>query len=85
MKIPVRYRLVLALLLIAVGVVLGWAPYRNSRLNTPSVPVTTAVVSPEPMQSSAVASATDHKDFSGKPVRITIPSLGIDVPVIDGY
>ena len=82
MNIRVRYKLVIAAVLIIAGVLLGWAPYRDSRLNTPAVPFGTLVKQPASVQNITPAS-TDQ--MYGKPVRIEIPSVGINVAIIDGY
>lgn len=81
MNIRVRYKLVIAAVLIIAGVLLGWAPYRDSHLNTPAVPLSTLVGQPASAQNVTVPTG----QISGKPVRIQIPSVGIDVAIIDGY
>jgi len=75
-----RYIIILASLFIAAGALVGYDPFmRYWRSNHPNANSTFSnVVEVKPV-------ATPASKISGKPVRIYIPSLDIDIPVIDGF
>lgn len=78
-----RFRATIGLLFLAAGLLLGSAPYLSSRN-----------VRNQPAKGSAVMGAVTDTPWqaagssapiSGKPNRIVIPSLAIDLDVVDGY
>lgn len=76
-----RNIIILSLLFIAAAVLIGYDPFvRNWRANHPSnAPTFSSVVETKPAPDT-----TNVAKLQGKPVRISIPSLKIDLPIIDG-
>jgi LPXTG-site transpeptidase (sortase) family protein len=71
--------------LIAVGLVLGWQPLMQT-LHAPQP--SSSSVSAAALTSVAAAPVTLNTNqplIEGRPVRIQLPSLGIDLAVINGY
>jgi LPXTG-site transpeptidase (sortase) family protein len=77
--------------LVIAGAVLLIAIIRSRAVNIVSTPPAhhaAAVTTPTQAQSTTAVSTPDHAPqgyITGTPVRINIPSVGIDLPVIPGY
>lgn len=75
-----RYQFSIGLILIFTGLVLGYGPLLERKKNAEvQQPVTTITAAPPVAPTSATL------PIEGTPVRIQIPSLNIDLPVINGY
>lgn len=77
-----RIWLLVGLCLVLGGTLLGYTPYMQSLR---SRHVARVSVSPFGGTASATALRTPAATIQGRPVRLEIPSLSIDLPVIDGY
>jgi len=78
----IRSTLALGILFIAAGVLVGYDPIHQllSDKGTPSLAPFSAIANAEAPTANAPRTLT-----AGKPVRILIPSLNIDLAVVDGY
>ncbi len=76
--------LITGLILIAVGVGLGLPSFLQAR-ESAAVPKVAASPFVTPSKPSTSNTEQTVARIEGKPVRIQIPSLKIDLPVIDGY
>lgn len=78
----IRYTISIAALFVAAGLLIGYGPYMQYRRDHQTKQLTTFAAA---TKSGSAVTAPVNGVIEGTPVRIHVPSLAIDLDIINGY